>query len=68
VWTRLRRMDYWNANHVPTNMPAKFYRWNAPGLRAGRPEANLQRLDTKLDTSPFSIRYFHRDRALHPRA
>ena len=56
VWTRLRRMDYWNAAHIPTNTAARLYRWNAPGLRAGgRPEATLSKLDAKLETSNFSV-------------
>ena len=56
-------MDYWGA--VPTNMPAKMYRWNSPGLSAyrdARPAAVLEKLDSKLSTSNFSVRYFHRDR------
>merc|ERR1712046_461445 len=61
AWTSLRRMDYWNPKHIPTNMPAKLYRWNAPGLRNGRPEANMKRLDDKVGTSYYSVRYFHRD-------
>ena len=62
AWTRLRRMDYWNPAHIPTNAPAKLYRWNAPGLRNGRPEAHLKKLDDKVGTNNFSVRYFHRDR------
>ena len=61
AWTRLRRMDYWNPAHIPTNAPAKLYRWNAPGLRNGRPEAHLKKLDDKVGTNNFSVRYFHRD-------
>ena len=65
AWTRLRRMDYWNPKYAVdgllTNAPAKMYRWNAPGLRVGRPEANLSKLDEKLGTSNFSVRYFHRE-------
>ena len=66
VWTRLRRMDYWNPKYAKdgllTNAPAKMFRWNAPGLRNGRPEAYLQKHDPKLGTSNFSVRYFPRDR------
>ena len=62
VWTRLRRMDYWNTPFV-TNVPAKEYRWFAPGLRPGRPEANMKKLDPKLGTNEFSVRYYSRDRA-----
>jgi len=65
LWTRLRRMDYWNAKYAAdgflTNAPAKMYRWNAPGLRVGRPEAIMSKLDDKTGTSVFSVRYFHRD-------
>lgn len=60
----MRRMDYWNAN--PTQIfdsalyPAKQYRWVAPGAQTG---ANLKRHDDAVGTNPFSVRYFHRDRA-----
>jgi hypothetical protein len=63
LWVRIRRMDYWNAQHIPTNAPARLFRWKAPGAQVG---ANLQKLDAALDTSPFSVRYYHRDRELLP--
>ena len=62
LWARMRRLDYWNAAHIPTNMPAKEYRWLAPGLRNGRPEAVLMKHDEKLGTNNFSVRYFPRSR------
>ena len=39
VWTRLRRMDYWDHGVLPTNAAAKTYRWVAPG---SQPPARLQ--------------------------
>ena len=57
-------MDYWNPNHVPTNAAAKVYRWVAPGAQTG---AKLQKLDEKIGTDPFSVRYYHRDREWHTR-
>ena len=59
AWLRLRRMDYWNSAHIPTNAPAKVYRWVAPGAQVG---AKLNKYDEKVGTSPFSVRYYNRDR------
>jgi len=65
LWTRLRRMDYWNparsGQHQITNAPAKMFRPHAPGLRVGRPEASLQKHDDKVGTNNFSVRYYNRD-------
>ena len=69
LWQRLRRMDYWIVGRehlgdaVLTNTPAKLFRWKAPGAQVG---AVLKKLDDKVETTPFSIRYFHRDRTLPP--
>ena len=61
---RLRRHDYWNSAHVMSNYPAKNYRWISPGGQNG---AHLQKLDEAVGTSPFSVRYYQRDRELHTR-
>ena len=31
VWTRMRRLDYWNTEHAIANTPAKLYRRVSPG-------------------------------------
>ena len=70
LWVRLRRMDYWNPKYTTdgllTNAPAKMYRWNAPGLREGRPKAVMNNHDEKLGTNVFSVRYYQRDRKPFP--
>jgi hypothetical protein len=55
VWTRMRRMDYWNKDHVITNLPAKLYRRVSPG---SQPPAEIPR---KMDDAVYNIRYFQRD-------
>lgn len=54
-WTRMRRLDYWNPDHVITNLPAKLYRRVSPG---SQPAATIPR---KADDAVYSIRYFQRD-------
>lgn len=58
-WLRLRRMDYWNPAHIPTNAPAKLFRANSPGAMSGA--VNVKKHDDAVGTSNFSVRYFHRD-------
>ena len=55
VWARLRRMDYWNAAHVPTNASSRVYRTVSPG---SQPVASPLRSG---EENVYSIRYFHRD-------
>jgi hypothetical protein len=52
-------MDYWNPNTIPTNAPAKSYRWVSPG---SQPNGFVKKHDDAVGTSNFSVRYFHRDR------
>ena len=58
AWLRLRRMDYWNPAHIPTNASNKLFRHHAPGAFVG---AKVMRHDEAKGTSDFSVRYFHRD-------
>ena len=55
IWTRMRRLDYWNPAHIPTNAPARMYRFNGPGSQP------LPTIPRKGDENIYSIRYFHRD-------
>eukprot|EP00967_Tisochrysis_lutea_P158496 scaffold324207_cov52-Tisochrysis_lutea.AAC.1 len=55
VWSRMRRLDYWNKDHHIYNMPAKIYRRVSPG---SQPLASVQR---KAEEAVYSIRYFQRD-------
>jgi len=55
VWTRMRRLDYWNKEHVINNLPAKVYRRVSPG---SQPPAEIPR---KTEDAVYSIRYFQRD-------
>jgi len=58
-WLRLRRFDYWNPAHIPTNCSNKLFRANAPGaMSAG---VNMKKHDDAVGTSNFTVRYFHRD-------
>ena len=56
VWTRLRRLDYWNPAHIITNLPATEFRAKAPGALAVN--AVITR---KEEENIFSVRYLHRD-------
>lgn len=55
VWTRMRRLDYWNTEHAISNTPAKLYRRVSPG---SQPAALVQR---KEASSVYSIRYYNKD-------
>ena len=55
LWTRLRRLDYWNKDHVITNLPVKSLRTVSPG---SQPPASIPRKEME---NVFSTRYFPRD-------
>jgi hypothetical protein len=55
VWTRMRRLDYWNPEHVINNLPAKGYRRVSPGSQP------LAHVPHKAQDAVYSIRYFPRD-------
>jgi len=54
IWTRMRRLDYWNPEHTITNLSGKIYRKKGPG-------SYFAQVPHKQIENTYSIRYFHRD-------
>jgi len=56
IWTRMRRLDYWNDHGIASHYPMKYYRAISPG---SQPPAEVP---VSEPYNVYNIRYFPRDR------